>query len=352
MKNTRRGIKAIGLAALIGAIFAPKFCLSADAPGRPAMNAIIEGAKKEGKVSWGSYLDDAEVSELNKAFQKEFPFVKVEYTRLRPPYERLLLEMQAGNFPYDTMAVRPNLIGQHRQLGYLIDPIDWRGIFNIDPRMVHPEGIAVSAITNPAIIAYNKNLVPKERVPRTWADCYDPFFKGKLAVLVGASQVVTLWSAFGEKWGLDFTKKLLNNNPRWVSGNTNAQNLVATGEMLMVCPTGHGTWYRYVKDQPGAPLAAVFPEGPIATDRDMLLTPIKGAAHPSAALLLTGWIGSKGVTYMRTGRESIFHPNSELGAQVKRMGREIKVQPWEILVEEEKYERRILEIWGFPKAKN
>jgi hypothetical protein len=55
---------------------------------------------------------------------------------------------------------------------------------------------------------------------------------------------------------------------------------------------------------------------------------------------------------MHTGRESLFHPNSELGAQVKKMGREIKVQSWEVLLEEEKYERRILEIWGFPKAKN
>lgn len=352
MKLVLSTLMAIELAALVGMVLPAKIALGADAPARLPMNTIIEGAKKEGKVSWGSYLDDAEVGDLNKAFQKEFPFVKVEYTRLRPPYERLLLEMQAGNFPYDTMAIRPNLMGQHRQLGYLIDPIDWKGMFSVDPRMVHPEGVAVSAITNPAVIVYNKNLVPKQHVPKSWADCYNPYFKGKLAVLVGTSQVVTLWSAFGEKWGLDFAKKLLTNNPRWVSGNTNSQTLVATGEMLMVCPTSHGTWYRYVKDQPGAPLAAVFPEGPIATDRDMLITPIKGAPHPNAALLLTGWIGAKGVTYMRTGRESIFHPNSELGAQVKRMGREIKVQPWEVLIEEEKYERRILEIWGFPKAKN
>ena len=146
MKNLRSRMKAVGLATLIGTLCAPEFVLSADAPGRAVMNTIIEGAKKEGKVSWGSYLDDAEVGELNKAFQKEFPFVKVEYTRLRPPYERLLLEMQAGTFPYDTFAIRPNLIGQHRQLGYLIDPIDWKGIFSVDPRMVHPDGIAVSVI--------------------------------------------------------------------------------------------------------------------------------------------------------------------------------------------------------------
>ena len=63
--------------------------------------------------------------------------------------------------------------------------------------------------------------------------------------------------------------------------------------MLLVCPTNHGTWYRYVKDQPGAPIAVVFPEGPIASDRDVLLAPIRGAANPNAALLLTGWIASK-----------------------------------------------------------
>ena len=55
---------------------------------------------------------------------------------------------------------------------------------------------------------------------------------------------------------------------------------------------------------------------------------------------------------MRTGRESVFHPGSELGALAKRMGREVKVEPWEMMTDEEKYERPILEIWGFPKAKN
>ena len=345
-------VRVLCFGLLIWGVVQPLAVFAAEPARRPAINVIIEGAKKEGKVSWGSYLDETEVGELNKAFQKEYPFIKVDYTRLRPPYERLLLEMQAGNFPYDTMAIRPDLIGQHRQLGYLIDPFDWNGVFGVDTRMIHPDRFAVSLITNPSVIVYNKNLVPKEHVPKTWADCYDPHFKGKLVVLVAAGQVVTLWSAFGEKWGLDFAKRLLANNPRWVSGNTNALTLVASGEMLMVCPTSHGTWYRYVKDQPGAPVAAVFPEGPVATDRDMLLTPIKGAGNPNAALLLTGWAASKGVTFLRTGRESVFHPGSELGAQVKRMGREIKVQPWEFVTDEEKYQRRILEIWGFPKAKN
>jgi ABC-type Fe3+ transport system substrate-binding protein len=118
-------------------------------------------------------------------------------------------------------------------------------------------------ITNPIVIVYNKNLVPKERVPKTWADCHDPYFKGKLVTLVDASHTVALWGAFGEKWATDFAKKLLTNNPRWVSGNTNSQTLVATGEMLLVCPAGYGSFYRYVKDQPGVPLGTCF-LGPIA----------------------------------------------------------------------------------------
>lgn len=331
--------------------------LSAIAPaaelGKPTtLNSIVAGAKKEGKVSWGTYLDDKEVGEINQAFQKEFPFIKIEYTRLRPPHERLMLEMQAGNFPYDAMMVRPNLIAQHKQLGHFFDAIDWRGLFGIDPRMIHPEGFGVGLITNPIVIVYNKNLVPKERVPKTWADCHDPYFKGKLVTLVDASHTIALWSAFGEKWALDYAKKLLANNPRWVSGNTNSQTLVATGEMMLVCPAGHGSFYRYVKDQPGVPLGAVFPEGPIVVNRDVVVAPIKGAANPNAALLFTGWVASKGVTLMHTGRESVFHSGSELGAQAKRMKRDVKVESWEMLAEEEKYERQIMEIWGFPKAKN
>jgi iron(III) transport system substrate-binding protein len=316
------------------------------------LNLLIAAAKKEGRVSWGTYLDEKEVGEINEAFQREFPFIKVDYTRLRPPHERLMLEMQAGNFPYDAMMVRPNLIAQHKQFGHFFPAIDWRGLFGIEPRMIHPESFGVSVVTNPIVAVYNKNLVPKERVPKTWADCYDPYFRGKLVTLVDASHTIALWSAFGDKWALDFAKKLLANSPRWVSGNTNSQTLVATGEMLLVCPAGHGSFYRYVKDQPGVPLAAEFPDGPVVANRDVLVAPIKGAAHPNAALLLTGFVASKGVTLMRTGRESVFHPDSELGSRVRRMMRDIKVESWEMFSDEEKYERQILELWGFPKAKN
>ena len=79
------------------------------------------------------------------------------------------------------------------------------------------------------------------------------------------------------------------------------------------------------------------------------MTPIKGAANPNASVLMTGWIARTGVKYLHTGRESIFHPESELGAEIKRMKRDIKVISWDMSLKAEDYMRKILEVWGFPK---
>ncbi len=49
MKSIGSGIKAVALATLIGVICTAKSGLGADAPARPAMNALIEGAKKKAK---------------------------------------------------------------------------------------------------------------------------------------------------------------------------------------------------------------------------------------------------------------------------------------------------------------
>jgi hypothetical protein len=72
-------------------------------------------------------------------------------------------------------------------------------------------------------------------------------------------------------------------------------------------------------------------------------------ANPNAALLMTGWVATKGVRYLRTGRESIFHPESELGAHIKKMGRPLKVADWDTAIRTEELMRKILEVWGFPK---
>lgn len=314
-------------------------------------DSILRGAKQEGKISWSSNLEDPEVKDLHNAFQKEYPFIKIHYKRVMggEQRQRILSEMQAGLFPYDMMSIEAEAVDDFLKLSFLTDPIDWHRLFGVDQRMLHPKGFLVSVGNNPTGIYYNSNLVPKEHIPKAWADCTNPYFRGKLSMDVRPVGLTYLMYLYGEEWALEFAKKLLANNPKWVRGNVLAATMVATGEQAISCVNGHGSWYRTAQGKPGYPVQFVFPEGPIVTGRELLLTPLRGATNPNAGILMAGWIASKGVKYLRTGRESILHPETQLGAQVRGMGREIKVTPWDMVIKSDDLMRKILEIWGFPK---
>ena len=332
----------------------PAFSPAAGAAEKLTMESILEGAKKEGKISWGTNLQEHEVEKLNQAFQKEYPFVKeISYSRARggEAAERVLSEMQAGTYPYDLLHVQEELVDRYRDLGFLMDPIDWKGLFGVDERMIHPAGFGVSVGNNPAGIAYSMRKVPKDRVPKRWSDCYDPFFKGKLSADVRPDHMISVWAGYGEEWTLDFAKKLKANDPRWIRGNTQATLLLAAGEMLISCPASRGSWYRQASRKKNFPVGFVLPEGPIVAGRDLLLSPMKGAGSPYTSILLSGWVATKGVTYLDTGRETLFHPGTKLGKELKETNREIKVQSWGAIKDSAARQQKILELWGFPKAK-
>lgn len=321
------------------------------AEAKLSMDSILQGARRESKLSWASNLVDEEVVALNKAFQKEFPFIKsVEYARMRgaEENERLLSEMQAGIFTHDMVHVGADLIPRFQSLGFLVDPIDWNGLFKIDPRMVHPRRFGVAVANTLGGIMYNKTKVPKEHIPKTWDDCTKPFFSGKMATEVRPQQFTELASDKGEEWAVEYAKKIAANKPRWMSSGTAALTLMVAGEILMLCPTSYGTWYRQASRNPNFPVGWVFPEGTILGDRSLLLSPMKGAANSNAAILFVGWVATKGLPILDTGRESLFHPDTKLGKQLK--GRAVKVEDWDSVAQAERVSKRIVEVWGFPKA--
>ena len=332
--------------------FAPAAEIAAQAGQAPTLETIIQGAKQEGKLSWTSNLEEHEVRELNKAFQQEYPFItSINYKRVMggEQQQRVMSEMQAGIFPYDLMTVEAEVVDDFQKMGVIGGAVDWQRLFGVDPRMVHPQGFSVSVGNNPAVIYYNKNLVPKEHIPKTWADCYNPYFMGKVILDVRPVHMLSLIPAYGEEWVIDYARKLLANKPKWMRGNSLGTTMVAAGEVPLSCPASHGSWYRASLGKTNYPVGVVFPEGPVVASRELMMTPIKGAPNPKASVLMAGWIARTGVKYLHTGRESIFHPESELGAEIKKMKREIKVTSWDMALRSEELMRKILEVWGFPK---
>ena len=347
----QRVMLSLVICLLTGSVLWSFVATSEAAEAKLSMDSILQGARREGKVSWASNLVDEEVVALNKAFQKEFPFIKsVEYARMRGPEEneRLLSEMQAGIFTHDMVHVGVDLIPRYQSLGFLVDPIDWNGLFKIDPRMIHPRRFGVAVANTLGGIMYNKTKVPKENIPKTWDDCTKPFFKGKMATEVRPQQFTELAADKGEEWAVEYAKKIAANNPKWMSSGTAALTLMVAGEILVLCPTSYGTWYRQASRNPNFPVGWVFPEGTILGDQSLLLSPMKGAANANTAILFVGWVASKGLPILDTGRESLFHPGTKLGKQLK--GRAVKVADWDSVAQAERVSKRIVEVWGFPKA--
>ena len=118
-----------------------------------------------------------------------------------------------------------DLIPRYQSLGFLVDPIDWNGLFKIDPRMIHPRRFGVAVANTLGGIMYNKTKVPKENIPKTWDDCTKPFFKGKMATEVRPQQFTELAADKGEEWAVEYAKKIAANNPKWMSSGTAALTL-------------------------------------------------------------------------------------------------------------------------------
>ena len=65
---------------------------------------LVEGAKKEGKVTWYTTLIvDQVVRPIKEAFEKEYPFVQLEYYRGNSEnvVQRVISEYQAKRFAVD-----------------------------------------------------------------------------------------------------------------------------------------------------------------------------------------------------------------------------------------------------------
>ncbi len=200
----RRAFAGIVLAALAAGVPAAR---AADA-------ALIDAAKKEGKVVWYTTQPiDPLVLVLSAAFEKKYG-VKVEYVRANSTDValRLLTEAKAGKVQgdvYDGTTTAEALKKEGLALKWLPDSVreyaaDYRD----------PEGYW--AATNDYVIAvsFNTDLIKRGTEPRTWEDLLDPKYKGQIiwssapSTSAGAGFVGTALKALGDDKGRDYLKRL------------------------------------------------------------------------------------------------------------------------------------------------
>src|SRR5215213_8427235 len=183
MKNSisRRDLLQSAGAVLAGAAFSTRV-MAAAPPPETVTPALIEAAKKEGKVIYYTSTDLPVAEKLAKAFEAKYPgiAVRVERTGAERVFQRIGQEYASNIHAVDVVnsSDAAHFIVWKRDgilSAYVPEDV---GTYPTEHRDV--DGQFASFRVWLSIIAYNTNLVKAEDAPRSFADLLDPKWKGKI----------------------------------------------------------------------------------------------------------------------------------------------------------------------------
>jgi len=233
----------------------------------------------------------------------------------------------------------------------LAGPFDWKGLFGIREVYISPDRFFVGAGGSTDAIVYNTKMVPRERVPRNWEDCLDPYWKGRFIVDSRAGSFVRLYPLWGKEKLLDYARRLVANKPIWIAENSEAVTLVANGEQPMMCGAFFSSSMRILSRGPDIPLGVVIPKE-VGANLYATMAVVKNARYPNAALLLAGYLASDEgqKSYRSVYRASPFDEGSEFGKRIKQAGAKVIFSGWDVTPEQEnEIVGWLLQAWGFRK---
>jgi iron(III) transport system substrate-binding protein len=252
---------------------------------------LVEGAKKEGKLLWYHAGSTMEGEMILKKFKAKYPFIETQMLRTNAEQllVRILSEHQAKRNVWDVTKVggiRSVLLKQKGLFAKYISP-QWKFISN---DFKDPEGYWTSIYLGLLITAYNTRLVSPKEVPKTWVDLLDPKWKGKMGMPTDSYEwFANMLKIMGENKGLEYMKKLAEQNLQFRPGPTLNSKLVAAGEVSI----GIRLYPQRIEEmkRSGAPIEWIGFDPVIP-----LIHPIAVSAyapHPNTARLFVDFLLSK-----------------------------------------------------------
>jgi ABC-type Fe3+ transport system substrate-binding protein len=227
------------------------------------------------------------------------------------------------------------------------------GVLKIPPAMIDPVHRNIVAIaSNIQVVAYNKNLIPPDKVPASWEDFLKPEFKGgKFVADIRPAVLSVLVPAWGLEKAVEYARKIAAQQPIWARGYTRALTAILAGEYSLALGPNFGAVKRAQSKDPAKVLQYKIVEPvPVRLGGTDGITAT--GAHPYAALLWLEFQASP------EGQEildrhwpygaSVFVPGS-LQEEVTR-ARKLSVMNWDHFTKIQEYEKKLLEAYGFPSA--
>jgi len=265
--------------------------------GADRQQRLIEGAKKEGRVTYysGMIVNQA-LRPLTAAFQKKYPFVRMTHWRgdSEDIMTRVSAEMRANKLVADV--IEGTGAGELAVNAGFAHPAFSPELAAIPEHMRDPRRLWAPTRMSYFGIAYNTRLVPAGEVPKTYEDLLDPKWKGKMAwpafTPIGAPLFITnLRLAWGEDKAMAYLQRLRTQSViNFGAGNprTLVDRVIAGEYPLAIHIFAH---HPLISAGKGAPVTAqLLP--PVASASGSLVL-LKGSRNPHAALLLMDFLLSK-----------------------------------------------------------
>src|SRR5262249_6150821 len=256
---------------------------------------LIDAAKKEGRFVYYT-ANFAEVEqEVIKAFNKRFPFVKVEM--VRAPGGQLItrVKTEAANGKLAADVV------DHSDRALMRAVVDRFQDYTPRNAADYLPDVLISPKLWPRVtlvwsIAYNSELV--KNPPKSWMDLTKPEYGNKQIGQVIAPSGGTTWTRTmfeRQVLGEDYWKKQAATNPGLYPPGAPASDALVRGD-ISISPLLYNIVYTKKRD--GAPLEIFFaPEGAPVNPYASGVT--KTSAHPNAAKLFLNWcLSEEGQTFM------------------------------------------------------
>ena len=246
----------------------------------------LADAKKEGKVVLYVSAQLPLAQSISKAFEKKYPFLKVEITRTSGEnlLNRIKTEKLAGKMAFDvvygaTVPLMPTL--------GVVKPYLSAEAKAYPAKFREPKDFWAGVSANYYVIGYNTKLVAKSEFPRDWKDLLHAKWKGRFAM---DPEEFSWFGAMETYLGEEEARKLMTGLARqdiqWRKNHTTLAQFLAAGEYPAALVYAHGIEEMKGK---GAPIDWVRTTAPIVLDIQAVALSAQ-PPHPNAGKLFMDFL--------------------------------------------------------------
>jgi iron(III) transport system substrate-binding protein len=256
--------------------------------------ALVEAARKEGKLAFYTAMDLAVAEKFGKAFEAKYSgiSVRVERSGAERVFQRIGQEMESRIHAADVVnsADAAHFIIWKRN-GWLASYLPEEAARYYPPQFYDPDGLWVTTRVWLSSLGYNTNLVRPEDAPKSFADLLDPKWTGKMVKAHPAYSGTIMTATFQivRELGWGYLEKLARQKAMQVQSSTDPPKKLALGERAVMAD---GNDYNLIQlKEAGQPVEVVYPvEGtPLITGPTAIFA---SAPNPNAARLFQNWLHS------------------------------------------------------------